>query len=509
MTHLVLETPLEQEQRAHLRVVRDSSEALLGVVNSLLDFSKIDAGRLEVESRNFDLRACVGGVLRAMAMGAAEKNLALIGDVASEVPHNILGDETRLRQTLLNLVGNAIKFTESGQVYLRVTQVAAQPGSDPNPDSESDSAGAEIELAFSVQDTGIGIPADKLEEVFVAFKQADASTSRRFGGTGLGLPISQRLVGLMGGALTCESEPGRGSTFHFTLPTRAAPTTQCPMYKHEIAALTARQLVVVEPNPTACATLTQMAKSWGMEVVAAPNLTRLSTLLRTSQLREDALVMINGDFGGQQDSDENLRELILKFPSLSHRTLMLLSVTVPRSRRQQLEKLGVRHVTTPALDSDLRPALAEVATAGKVKRKSSDPVPGPRIEKPRLKILVVDDSPSNRLLAVGLLRRHAEVSVAHDGRHALEMLDQQDFELVLMDVHMPVMDGLEATQTLRRLETKTGGHMPIIALTAGATSKDRALCMEAGMDDFLDKPIRPQLLYTKINSLMREQSGVV
>ncbi len=498
MTHLVLDSPLEQEQRARLRVVRDSAEALLGLLNSLLDFSKIDAGKLEIESRAFDLRACVGGVLRALAMGAAEKNLELLGEVSTQLPHQIVGDETRLRQTLLNLIGNAIKFTESGEVALRVEPVYPSSRRDLADGDQS----PEFGVTFSVRDTGIGIPAEKLDQVFQAFKQADASTSRQFGGTGLGLPISRRLVELMGGELTCASEPGKGSTFEFTLPSRVVDSPRDSVYTHQKAALHARTLIVAEPNAATRTYLARMASSWGMKVDAIEELSGPS--LRALG-QPDVLLLLNGDTSPEHDPFERLDPLLARMPDLVHRTLVMLTVTVPRSRRQRIEKLGIRCVTKPVLDRDARQALSELAE-GKVKRDPSGPASSPRLEQ-TYKILVVDDSATNRMLAVGLLGRHADVSVAHDGRQALTMLETQVFDLVLMDVQMPVMDGLEATRTLRKREQQVGGHVPVIALTAGASLEDRTQCMDAGMDDFLDKPIRPQLLYSKINTLMREQTN--
>ncbi len=501
MTHLVLESPLASEQRKHLQVVRASAEGLLGLVNGLLDLSKIDAGRLEIESAAFDLRACVGGVLQALAMGAAEKGLELVGEVAPQVPQQIFADEARLRQTLLNLVGNAIKFTDKGEVVVRIEAVET-PAND-TPQTSSDMS-PEFELVFSVQDTGIGIAADKLEEIFVAFKQADVTTSRRFGGTGLGLPISKRLVGLMGGSLTCTSQPGHGSNFTFTLPTRAVGPWQDPMYMQEKAALSGRRLVVIEPNPIAANAITRAAESWGMEVEAVAEREDLATRLRGDG-QASALIVLNGD--DRHDHFDWFQTQLTHEPTLAARTLVIVPVTVPRERFQRFSELGLCYLTKPVLDRDLRTSLAGVATNGELSREPSGPAPGPQIEHPGLKILVVDDSATNRMLAVGLLGRHADVSVAYDGRQALEMIEQQAFDLVLMDVHMPVMDGLEATKTLRRLEATGRQRLPVVALTAGATSEERSSCLAAGMDEFVDKPIRPHVLYAKINTIMRAHSS--
>jgi signal transduction histidine kinase/CheY-like chemotaxis protein len=487
MTDLALDTDLTREQREYLETVKSSSEALLVVINDILDFSKIEAGRVELEINEFDVRECLESALRTVAIRADEKGLELLCEVAPEVADVVQGDAGRLRQVIINLVGNAIKFTDAGEVAVRV-QADAQHG-------------AEGLLHFTVSDTGIGIPEDKREAIFAPFTQADTSTTRKYGGTGLGLTISNRLVSMMGGAMWMESELGKGSHFHFTAHLAAADARDIKVgapAPPEI--LRGIKVLVVDDNRTNRRILEGMLKHWEMKPFSVES--GDLALAQLSEAREAGAPyrLILTDMHMPEMDGFALIEQIRRRPELSTATIMMLTSAGHQGDAARCRDLGVSaYLLKPIRQSELREAVARVLGAGKpegaiplITRYSLQDAREPGSS---LKVLLAEDNMVNQRLAVRLLEKRGHgVVVAANGLEALTAMKKDNFDLVFMDVQMPEMDGMEATAAIREEEKRSGEHVSIFALTAHAMKGDREKCLAAGMDGYLAKPIRPQEL---------------
>jgi CheY-like chemotaxis protein len=484
MTGLALDTDLTAEQREYLDTVKSSAEALMTVINDVLDFSKIEAGKLELDPLEFDLRSTVGDALRALALRAHEKGLELACDIAADVPDALVGDAGRLRQVLLNLVGNAIKFTERGEVVLRV---AAEPREE------------EGWLRFTVSDTGIGIPPDKQGRIFEAFTQADGSTTRHYGGTGLGLTISSQLVGLMGGRLWVESAVGRGSAFYFLarFGSRQAPAGR----PSALPALRDLPVLAVDDNATSRRILHDLLAHWGMRPAVADSGAAALTLL-TRAAAEDrpfALALLDGRMPGMDGFAQ--AERIRQDPCLADTPLVLLTSAAGQGEAARCRALGAACLPKPVKQADLRDAIVQALGLSFERKSPAAPGAGPPSAGGRkgLRVLLAEDNAVNRTLAVRLLEQagHQYVTAA-DGAEAVALSEKERFDLVLMDVHMPRMSGFEATAAIRAQERSTGRHVPIVALTANAMKGDRERCLEAGMDGYVSKPIRREDLFGAI-----------
>ncbi len=477
MTELALETRLDQEQREYLQIVRSSAESLLTILNDILDFSKIEAGKLLVEHIPFDLRGVIAESLKSLAIRAHEKGLELVSDLDPEIPARLLGDPGRVRQVLVNLVGNAIKFTETGEVVVR-----AGPGADPS---------ALPALQVTVSDTGIGIDAGKLDSVFEAFSQADTSTTRRYGGTGLGLTICSRLVSLMGGRIWAESRPGSGSSFHFTLPLDADHAAPPPV--RSTPDLAGRLAVVVDDNAVSRGALARSLLGWGMRVVERESgVDALAWFDGTGELPDAVLLDLQmPGMNGFAVAAE-----IRRRPALASVPVVVLSSGAMRGDATRCRDLRLNgYFPKPVAAHELRAALESViggGTGGDLPDLVTRHVL--REQSACLQVLLAEDNEVNQLLAINLLERWGHrVQVAGNGREAVELADREGVDLILMDVQMPVMDGLEATRAIRAAESARGRRRrPIVAMTANAMRGDREICLAAGMDDYLTKPIRTQ-----------------
>jgi signal transduction histidine kinase/CheY-like chemotaxis protein len=487
MTDLALETELTPEQREYLETVKSSSDSLLTVINDILDFSKIEAGKIDLEEVDFNLRDSLESTLKTLALRGDEKGLELLCEVAPEVPEVVRGDSTRLRQVVINLVGNAIKFTDQGEVALKV-QLEAQDGQDRI-------------LRFTVADTGIGIPEDKRELIFAPFSQADTSTTRKYGGTGLGLTISTRLVEMMGGRLWVESEVGKGSQFHFTARVGAADAKEVKVgtiAPPEI--LRGVRVLVVDDNRTNRRILEGMLGRWEMKSTSVED--GEEALMQLSAAREEGkpfgLILTDMHMPGMNGF--TLIERIRQRPELSTATIMMLTSAGHRGDAARCQELGVAaYLLKPIRQSELREAIARVLGAhkqdGAIPLITRFSLQDAREPSASLRVLLAEDNAVNQRLAVRLLeKRGHRVVVANNGREAVEALEKESFDLVFMDVQMPEMDGLEATAAIREKEKSSGVHQPIIALTAHAMKGDREKCLAGGMDGYLTKPIRPQEL---------------
>jgi signal transduction histidine kinase/DNA-binding NarL/FixJ family response regulator len=488
MTELALATDLRPEQAQYLRMVKASADALLTVLNDILDFSKIEAGKLDIESAPFLVRDLVADALQALGPRAYEKGLELFCHVPADVPEALVGDPTRLRQVLLNLVGNAVKFTERGEVGVRVRE---------------ESRGADsVCLEFTVSDTGIGIPLDKQRVIFEAFSQADSSTTRRYGGTGLGLAISSRLVALQGGEIWVESEPGKGSNFHFRIRfgLRSCPTR---VSDHRLDDLS---VLLVEENATTRHILAELLAGWGMRVTAfdGARSTRIALDDPTRQDGPFSLVMLDSHLS---DGDGlALAEDLQGYPATRSVPLVVLSNGRPGDGARCRELGVVVHLIKPpkqsALLQGILTALGRIgpdADAAIQSGRVPDPSP-----QPGLRVLLAEDNAINQELAVRLLEgRGCRVVVAANGREAVDAWNRHNFDLVLMDQQMPDMDGFEATAAIREKEAATGGHIPIIALTAYAFPGDRARCLRAGMDGYVSKPVSGPELFRVMQEVVQ------
>lgn len=476
MTELLLETDLTPTQREYLTMVQTSGESLLDLINDILDFSKIESGKMDLESIPFDLRESLGDTMKLLGTRAHKQGLELAFSIDENVPAFLIGDPARLRQIVVNLVGNAIKFTPTGEVVLRVT------GMDRTPDT--------IRLSVSVSDTGIGIPADRIQEVFAAFQQADTSTTRSFGGTGLGLTISTRLVEMMHGSIRCESEVGKGSVFTFEAVFGVAQKFRAK--RRDPAVVHDTPTLIVDDNATNRRILTEMCLNWGMYPVAASSAEEALELLHSTQsgkpfrlLLSDVNMPLIDGFGlcERIRADERFSNLAV---------IMLTSAGRPGDveRRKQLHVAD--HLLKPVKQSELFDSIVTVlgvTEAHDVQPETGtdeqlQPVSG-------LHVLLAEDNLVNQKLALGLLNKQGHHAVlACNGAEAVEKYRSDHFDVILMDVQMPQMDGLEATAAIREIEQKTGRKTPIVAMTAHAMKGDRERCLEAGMDQYLSKPIR-------------------
>ena len=487
MTDLALETGVDREQKEYLETVKVSADSLLTVINDILDFSKIEAGKIDLEFVDFDVRDSLESALKTVAVRADEKGLELLCEVAPEVPEVARGDITRLRQVLLNLVGNAIKFTNEGEIAVKVRQGARD--------------GQELVLHFTVSDTGIGIPKDKLEMIFDPFSQADSSTTRKYGGTGLGLTISARLVRMMGGQIWVESEEGQGSHFHFTARLQVAQQTEAKAGSAGPPdALRGVRVLVVDDNQTNRRVLESMMKRWEMAPVCAESGEQALAELTSAHKQGRPFGLIVTDMHMPKMNGFELVEHIREKPELCTATIMMLTSAGHRGDAERCQKLGVSaYLLKPIRQSELREAITRVLGAREregtiplVTRYSlGDARDGSKI----LRILVAEDNLVNQRLIVRLLeKRGHRVIVTANGKEALAALEKESFDLILMDVQMPEMDGFEATAAIRRKEERSSLHQIIVALTAHAMKGDQEKCLAAGMDAYLSKPIRPQEL---------------
>jgi signal transduction histidine kinase/CheY-like chemotaxis protein/HPt (histidine-containing phosphotransfer) domain-containing protein len=490
MTELALGTDLTLEQQHYLEIVKSSADALLTVINDVLDFSKIEAGKMDLEDIDFSLRDCLSDTLKVLAIRADGKKLELACDVDAGLPDTVLGDPGRLRQIVTNLVGNAIKFTERGEIIVRAVEESRE--------------GSGIVLHFMVEDTGIGIPLNKQAGVFQAFTQADGSTTRKYGGTGLGLTISRQLVEMMGGRIWLESSVGKGSVFHFTISV-GLPKIPAPIADTPPSSLQGVTVLVVDDNRTNREILEKMLTPWGMQPALVDGATEALAALARQPFQLILLDVCMPEFDGSA-----LCETIRQTPGMAARTIMMLSSAARRQDAIRCRELGAAVcLTKPVNARELRLAIVS-ALQGVAARRPAPPLAAepPLTTTRRFRILMAEDNRTNQAVAVGLLsKRGHSVVVANDGSEALAALEREAFDLVLMDVQMPGMDGFEATAEIRRREKQTGAHIPIIAMTAHAMKGDREECLAAGMDGYISKPIHGAVLIEAINAAAPQAVG--
>jgi signal transduction histidine kinase/CheY-like chemotaxis protein len=499
MTELALGTDLTPEQQEYLETVKMSADSLLTVINDILDFSKIEAGKIDLEMIDFDVRETLEITMKTLAFRAHEKDIELLCEFAPEVPDGIRGDSTRLRQVIVNLVGNAIKFTAEGEVVLKVRRIRGE--------------GGDYLLHFCVSDTGVGIPPEKQKAIFDPFTQADSSTTRKYGGTGLGLSISIRLVQMMSGKMWVESSPGVGTRFHFTLPLipAAGPSrTGVGAQSHLIHGV---RVLIVDDNRTNRRILEVMLKRWGMIPTSVEGGDEGIVELLAASAAGQQYALIISDLLMPGMDGFSFVERVRQEPKLSTAKIMLLTSAGRRGDAARCEELGiVAYVTKPVRQSELLEVISRIL--GAREQEGAQPLitrymlSTARVTSKSLRILVAEDNAVNQKLVARLLekRGHA-VKVVANGLEALDALGQGTYDMVLMDMQMPEMDGFEATAELRKRESQTGLHTPIIALTAHAMKGDRERCLEAGMDGYLSKPIRAPELDEILDKYMSQQTA--
>jgi two-component system sensor histidine kinase/response regulator len=542
MTELALDTDLTAEQREYLQMVKSSADGLLTVINDILDFSKIEAGKLELEQTDFELRDMLADTLRSLSLRAHAKNLELACHVAADVPDFLMGDPTRLRQVLLNLVGNAVKFTERGEVVVRVQLAAKDPAHPPLFQS-----GGIIDLHFAVSDTGIGITPEKLSHIFEPFVQADTSTTRKYGGTGLGLTITGRLVEMMGGRLWAESTPGQGSTFHFTLRLKLQDRSPSKLLPRRPPNLQGLAILVVDDNAVNRKILVDLLSSWLMKPVAVDN-ARVALAELETAAAEKPFPLVLLDAHMPEEDGFRLAAEIRSRPHLGEPGLILLSSASHAGDEERCRQLGIRQcLSKPIKPSDLLSAIlrffesksvpestapqlsvAQEPSSGALVEMGSgccphplsshagrgkqDPLPqtgrgAGRDSGSGLRVLLAEDNLINqRLIRTVLEKQGYIVTTVANGAAAVRAVQEEAFDVVLMDVQMPEMNGLEATRAIRVWEQQHGGHVPILAMTAHAMKGVREDCLRAGMDEYLSKPVQtPELLRLMTEATKRRQ----
>ncbi len=496
MTELALDTPLDAEQRGYLNSVKASGDALLTILNDILDFSKIEAGKMSLESIDFSPRSMVSETLKTLSMRAHEKRLELAYDVDSDVPSVLLGDPGRLRQILLNLVGNAIKFTSSGQVVVSIRCLSEDDGI--------------AELSISVADSGIGIAPDKQAAVFEAFSQADTSTTRKYGGTGLGLAICQRLVSLMGGAMAVASEQGRGSTFTFTIKVPVV----VPARVSQQPQLAGMRVLVAEPDVVVAEVFRQMLQRLGLYCEMAISGEQVDAALERAGEAFTPFDFVLMSTSMSEPGGFALAERFRNETQWLERIVMMMTTSTQRSDSQRCKQIGLNSRLVKPFSAEDVVEVLQSALSGQVVGEDElfefDPeMTLTQLSQARddsLDVLLVEDNPVNQTVATKMLEKagHRVTAVAN-GQEALDQLERSTFGVVLMDVQMPVMGGIEATQAIRAREARRSWAMagswrpvPIVAMTAHAMAGDRQRCLEAGMDDYVAKPIKPRELFAAI-----------
>jgi signal transduction histidine kinase/CheY-like chemotaxis protein len=490
MTELALDTEMTRDQREYLDIVRSSADSLLSLLNDILDFSKIEAGKLDMETIPFNLRDALDDTMKTVSFRAHQKGLELACHVLPEVPDALQGDPTRLRQIVLNLLGNAVKFTSKGEVVLVVEKREEVNGA--------------VVLHFAVTDTGI--PLEKHACIFEVFTQADTSTTRKFGGTGLGLAISSRIVGMMGGRIWVESEPGRGSTFHFEV--RFALQKNSPARYEPVGIEMLRDLppLVVDDNATNLRIFEETLVGWGMRPTLAAGGPQALAALGQVGGKKNAYPLILIDAQMPELDGFSVAKAIKQDPNHSESIMIMLTSAGMRGDDERCRELGITaYLAKPVRRSELLEAIKMALGSQQRSEKSSPVITRHLLRESRrqLKILLAQDNAVNQMLAVRLLEKRGHtVTVVQTGKRAVEAHETQPFDLVLMDVQMPEMDGLEATVAIRQREKVSGKHIPIIAMTAHAMVGDRELCLKAGMDGYVTKPLDVGDLFTVIDDLV-------
>ncbi|RMF93554.1 MAG: response regulator [Nitrospinota bacterium] len=509
MTELALDTELTAEQRDYLETVKASADALLSLINDILDLSKIEAGRLSLDPIPFSLHDCLGHTLKTLATQAYQKGLELTCHLHPHVPDALIGDPGRLRQILVNLVGNAIKFTEQGEVVVEVYQ-EERPPDPPAEQSGQTTPSDQVLLHFAVRDTGIGIPPEKQQIIFNPFTQADGSTTRRYGGTGLGLAITKQLVEMMGGRIWVESRVGQGSTFHFTALFRRQQQVEKPFLSRGHSSLQGVRVLLVDAYPQHRQIILEMLTHWRMECTAVASGHEALSILRQAHDKGQPFSVLLIDTN-LRDMDSFALVKRIKNEYQAEPVILILATTGQRGDATRCRTLGVAaYLSKPILPSDLFEALREALEPSPPSRESPPLITRHSLREQRrhLRILLAEDNLINQKLAVRMLeKRGYAVEVAHNGREVLELWNKEAFDLILMDMQMPEMDGLEATAAIREQERSTGTHIPIIALTASAMQGDRERCLEAGMDGYVAKPIQPKALFEAIEESLKFQKA--
>jgi signal transduction histidine kinase/DNA-binding response OmpR family regulator len=492
MTDLVLDTNLEPSQREYLRMVQESGDSLLALINDILDFSKIEAGKLELDIVPFDLRERIGDVLKALALRVHAKGLELACRIDTKIPEHAMGDPARLGQIITNLVGNATKFTEKGEIIVEATL-----------QSQTDT---HVIVCFSVSDTGIGIPKEKLKAIFQAFSQADASTTRRYGGTGLGLTICERLVQLMDGRIWVESHVGQGTTFHFTASfgrTVAGTPIKVNVNADDIVGI---RVLIVDDNATNRRILEEMVRGWEMRPASAAGAHAAIESIEMAAQQGDPFRLVLSDLNMPDLDGASLAQQIRQNPKWGNPPMIILS---SGTRAEDIRRCEEAQVTAQLMKPVKQSELLNTIAMSLGVPATTDAAPEPEQtadEMQPLNILLAEDNLVNQRLAVGLLKKHGHsVTVANNGKEAVSALASDDFDVILMDVEMPEMDGYEATAVIRVEERQSGKHIPIIAMTAHAMKGDREHCLEAGMDDYIAKPIRIHRLVDKLESVLHKK----
>jgi two-component system, sensor histidine kinase and response regulator len=489
MTSLALGTELTREQREYLEMIKLSADALLTVVNDVLDFSKIEAGKIELEPIPFNLWNTFGDVVKSLALRAHEKGLELAYQVMPTVPDGVVADVARLRQVVVNLVGNAIKFTEQGEVIVRVS-------SDPLPSDE-------VRLHVAVTDTGIGVPMEKQVQIFEAFSQADGSVTRKYGGTGLGLSISSRLAEKMGGRLWVESEAGRGSTFHFTMTCALQDSPRASILPAAVPVeLRLLRALVVDDNASNLRILEEILAGWQVEPICVDAGKEAIATIEQAERRGDPFGLVLLDASMPEMDGFAVAERARAIPSFRSPIVMMLTSTSLREATRGSELGVVAYVTKPVkpahlLDGIKRALRIEIDEDTEPTRSVRIPVNAPKLD-----ILLADDNRVNQMFVARLLDKQGHaVTVVQNGKEALAALGQSPFDLVVMDGHMPVMDGFEAVAAIRAREKGTALHLPVLVTTAYAMKGDRERCLAAGFDEYVRKPFEPAELYEAIARL--------
>ena len=496
MTDLLLETQLTQTQHEYLSMVQDSGEALLTLLNDILDFSKIEAGKLELETTTFDIRESLGDAMKGLGFRAHGKGLELAFHVDQKIPAFLRGDPGRIRQIVINLIGNAIKFTESGEVVLEIQCEQA---------SESTAC-----LRFAVTDTGIGIADEHLAKIFDEFEQADASTTRQFGGTGLGLAISSRLVQLMGGRIWVESEVGKGSNFQFELELQIDNSKTSLKLPDAQVSVQGIRVLIVDDNATNRRILKDMLTNWGMNPTTVSGGSIALQTLADAEEEDDSFQLVISDVNMPDMDGLMLAQAIIEKSLMNPASVIMLTSGARPNDAANLQSLGITlHLLKPAKQSEVYDAVVSSLNLTGAANEP-DPVVKSGSTSPslsELRILLAEDNLVNQKLAMGILAKLGHrVTVANNGKEALEKIDESVFDIVLMDVQMPEMDGLAATRELRRREASSGSHTPIVAMTAHAMKGDRENCLAAGMDDYLSKPIRLKDVADKLTELFQDSA---